>query len=228
MFSKKLAISLISAIFIINIHGITTFADWKQISDTEYEYYISENTKCKNGLYKIDDIMYRFDKNGICLGEYTGWTKQKNDSSKLRYYSNGWIIFGWKKINGKFYYFDSNNRGFFTGEVHDEIMILSDPIVSYEKENIIVTFTFENPTNEIVTYGNLFRLERFINNEWISLDLKEGYTWLNESIGASPNSKGVLVINATNQYGELENGTYRIAYYDLDEAIAYSDKFELE
>ena len=77
---KKTALFFMTALFILNVFAWNVSADWIQLSDTEYKYHTSNNIECKNGLYKIDSVMYKFDENGICQGKYTGWTKQKKDN----------------------------------------------------------------------------------------------------------------------------------------------------
>ncbi len=224
---KKTALFFMTALFILNVFAWNVSADWIRLSDTEYKYHTSNNIECKNGLYKIDSVMYKFDENGICQGKYTGWTKQKKDNSKLRYYSDGRACMGWHKIGKMFYHFDDDS-GLFSGEKQCEIMKLSEPCVLYDNNKLFIEFTVSNITNKHVFHSHLFQLEKNINGEWMLLELKDDYAWLSESIGDAPHSSYKLKIDTAKQYGELESGTYRIAYYDLDEAIAYSDKFELE
>lgn len=217
-------ILILSAILIMFIFAgeITVYADWVQQSDAQY-YYLSDGKMCKNGLFRIGDIMYRFDESGKCLGEYTGWTVLKRDKSKKKYYENGRCCADmWVKIDGKYYYF-YDYTGYFSGEVRDEIMILKNPYVSYKDRQMIVTFTMENPTNEIVWHSPLFELEYLEGENWMPLKLKDDYGWHSETIGVV-HGECEIEINAAEQYGKLSDGTYRVVYYLGDDKIV-SDTF---
>lgn len=226
MIKKILLTFFLSAVVITNLCSITVNADWKQITDTEYEYYKSNGIKCNNGLFKINGIMYCFNESGVCTGKYTGWTKQKNDSDKRRYYVDGFASVDWVKINNKFYYFADNN-GFFTGEIQDELKRIFNVEISYINNELIVTFDVENLTNEDVLLGD-FKLEKFINDEWNLLTLNDNYCKHgNDAITLLPNVKKSLQINISKMYGTLENGIYRIVDGDVNDYGTASNSFEI-
>lgn len=65
------------------------------------------------GLYKCDDILYYYPEYGKEYKKYTGWVRTAG--GKRRYYVTGDICKGWRKIKGKWYYFDYSNGNAVTG-----------------------------------------------------------------------------------------------------------------
>ena len=63
----------------------------------------------------IDGIMYRFGKDGICSGKYTGWASSR---TARYYYKNGIKLKNcWLKSGGKRTYFLQKNGKMATGTV---------------------------------------------------------------------------------------------------------------
>ena len=60
----------------------------------------------KRGLCLIDGIMVKNDGSGV-----TAYTGKATVKGNIRYYDNGVLWTGWKKINGKWFYFDPANNG---------------------------------------------------------------------------------------------------------------------
>lgn len=56
------------------------------------------------GLYKHDNVMYLYEKDGITCKRYTEFTK--NQKGTRRHYVTGHICKGWRKIDGKWFYLD--------------------------------------------------------------------------------------------------------------------------
>lgn len=223
MIKKVLLTIFLSAVIIADLCSITVSADWKQISETEYEYYKSDNTKCSNGLFKIDGVTYQFDENGICLGAYSGWTRQKNDHTKLKYYKNGFQVEDWVRINDKFYYFSN----YFTGEVTNEIKKISNVEASYVNNDLVFKFDIENLTNKPVLLGD-FKLEKLTNNEWCLLTLSNNYRKHGDDVmGLVGKVKIPSQINISKMYDELEQGIYRIVDGDVNNYGVASDAFQI-
>ena len=75
---------------------------WVTIGSSQYYYDADGNPV--TGMKTIDGIKYRFDKNGVCLGKYSGWTK--NSKGDRYYYKNGIKLKScWLKVNGKKTYY---------------------------------------------------------------------------------------------------------------------------
>ena len=104
--------------------------DWKVYDDNEHQYvfdfdffvdvdkaihgtlpddYVFEphglESMAKNTIKTIDGRAYRFSKNGVCTGLYTGWSNTKNGK---RFFRRGELVTGKTTINGKEYEFDKN------------------------------------------------------------------------------------------------------------------------
>ena len=104
--------------------------DWKVYDDNEHQYvfdfdffvdvdkaihgtlpddYVFEphglESMAKNTIKTIDGRAYRFSKNGVCTGLYTGWSNTKNGK---RFFRRGELVKGKTTINGKEYEFDKN------------------------------------------------------------------------------------------------------------------------
>ena len=102
--------------------------DWKVYDDNEHQYvfdfdffvdvdkaihgtlpddYVFEphglESMAKNTIKTIDGRAYRFSKNGVCTGLYTGWSNTKNGK---RFFRRGELVKGKTTINGKEYEFD--------------------------------------------------------------------------------------------------------------------------
>ena len=79
-------------------------------------YYIGENHIPVTKPKVIDNILYQFDKNGVCKGPYTGWAKSVG--SKV-YYKDGLKVTKNTTINGVRWRFDKNGicQGKYSGFV---------------------------------------------------------------------------------------------------------------
>ena len=87
------------------IDNVPVKEDWKWIGGAYY-YFDEYGIACFNGVYKIDDIFYVFDKNCKLL-ERRGWYHNGNSW----YYANekGEALKDWQWINGAYYYLDNNS-----------------------------------------------------------------------------------------------------------------------
>ncbi|MGN0603613.1 MAG: hypothetical protein ACI4I2_06515 [Oscillospiraceae bacterium] len=105
---KKLISALLSVAFSLSF--ICTYA--YAYSGTFILYQEKPSGK-HYGLYKHDNVMYLYDKSGENYKRYTGFTKTQKGNK--RYYVTGDLCKGWRKIDGKWYYFDHSNGNAATG-----------------------------------------------------------------------------------------------------------------
>ena len=223
---KKILLYLFAAAVISNSYTMVVNADWKHLSDQKYEYYNTDGLKYSNGIYKIDNIMYSFNEDGVCTGTYSGWTKLKSDNSKKRYYKDGSCCGGWVIINNKFYYFN-DLTGFFTGEIRDQIKNISNVKLSNEDCGAVISFDIENLTNEDILIGD-FELEKLIDEKWIKVPLSNNYIRFGDDVmGLLPKVKLSCEMNISEMYEKLNNGTYRIVDGDTSQYGAASNSFEI-
>jgi len=224
MMNKKVLLTIfLSAVIIADLCSITVSADWRTDDITENKYYYIDGEQCQNGLFFIEGVMYKFDKDGVCLGTYSGWTRLKSDKKKYKYYYNdGTPANEWCFINGKYYYFDNL---IYTGENYSSIRTITNPVVNKNKEQFTISFILENPTDRYVSHGHLFELEQLINGKWQRLKLNDDFGYRDETANEPPQSKKKINIDVLSQYGNLESGTYRIVYGKTN--MDYSDSFTI-
>jgi glucan-binding YG repeat protein len=81
---------------------------WKKIGGKWY-YFDTYDCEMENDEWPrtINNKGYYFRSNGVMQGESGGWIKR---DSYYWYYANkgGSLVTGWKKLNGKWYYFDAS------------------------------------------------------------------------------------------------------------------------
>ena len=68
------------------LYGLNT-PGWNTIDGNTY--YITSDGTVINKSVIIDDVRYKFTKDGVCHGKYSGFTKSKNG---LRYYNDGAVV----------------------------------------------------------------------------------------------------------------------------------------
>ncbi len=120
---KKVIIALLSIWLAISFFQINIYA----YSGT-FNLYHETPSGSHVGLYKYDNILYKYPEYGQKFEKYTGWTR--TGSGKRRYYVTGDICKGWRKINGKWYYFDYSNGNAATG-----IKIIGGKIYIFNDDN---------------------------------------------------------------------------------------------
>lgn len=98
---------------------------WNSVG--EKEYYVKKDGTLATGSITIGNVRYQFDKDGVCQGRYTGYTRSKKGrrywkdgilvrnfwiqkNGKRKYYAgeDGYFLTGTQEIKGKTYRFDEN------------------------------------------------------------------------------------------------------------------------
>ncbi len=75
---------------------------WRKV-DGKWYYYDSHNQYYTGGAYKIDGEYYTFGDDGVML---TGWIPSAEDKQNYATASGAMVHDSWKKIDGKWYYFN--------------------------------------------------------------------------------------------------------------------------
>lgn len=78
-----------------------------------FSLYQEKPTGTHYGFYKFDNVLYSYDKDGVSYRKYSGFTKTKNGGR--RYYVTGHACKGWRRIDGKWYYFKFSDGTAATG-----------------------------------------------------------------------------------------------------------------
>lgn len=220
---KRILVTLMAVVLTASYAALPAHAEWKQDSSTENRYYSIDGEICKNGLFFIEGVMYSFDKDGVCLGPYSGWTRLKSDKTKYKYYyDDGTPANEWCFIDGFYYYFDNL---IYSGEKYPSIRRITNPVVTESNEQITISFILENLTDRYVPHGHLFELEQLVDGEWVRLNCNENFSCHDEVVGEPPKSRRELSIDVKAQYGSIESGTYRIVYGKIN--ADYSDSFAI-
>ena len=91
--------------FYTNADG-TAIRGWKKIGSTWYYFGISMYA---GDLFMVDGKWEYFKPNGawVATGSSTAWRRSGNN---MRYYENGKMVTGWKKIGDEYFYFESNGN----------------------------------------------------------------------------------------------------------------------
>lgn len=78
-----------------------------------FTFFQEKPTGTHYGLYKCDNVLYKYDESGKNYKKYSGFTTTK--SGAKRYYVTGHACKGWRKIDGKWYFFKFSDGTAATG-----------------------------------------------------------------------------------------------------------------
>lgn len=136
MKKSKIISAVMSVVMTMSMLTVTAFAETGRTEENGKTYYYSESGKAITKNTTIDGIRYKFNKNGECLGKYTGWTKNAygrryyKDGVMLkerwiktkvgkRYYAgdDGYMTTGWYRADDGWCYFNEKNGQMSTGDV---------------------------------------------------------------------------------------------------------------
>ncbi len=224
---KLITLPMILLFILLNI-GFTVAAEWQIDDITRNQYYYQNGEMLKDCISRIETqengtYAYKFDKDGICQGLYTGWTKTK--SGEERYYYQGYMKRdGWKYIKGLFYNFD--NDGVCTGDQRESIQKIEVDVI-YKDNEISLDITHLNMTDEIIwyTYG-YDNIEILIDGKWVTARFEakpDGMGLIEPAVGIQPNKPNTETIVLTDMFINIESGIYRIVS-NMD----YSEPFEIK
>ena len=170
------------------------------------------------GVYDIDDVEYYFDEDGILQ---TGWTKETyeyddGESYTCTYYGDpeksGALVHGWKKIDGKWYYFDP-------GMSYDGRYTINKKDFYFNSDGVLQIGWFQDDENEMWYYSNangeLQKGWQKIKNKWYYLDPESYYLY----------DDGIYKINGKYYFfdknGVMKTGWCKEAY--ADGGVTYTD-----
>ena len=111
---KRIHVALVAAA--ITLCGITTMDTYAAEivdDDTEESDVQSDEVEMKEGFYEGTGSLLNGNDSEDDGVRISGWHQESN--GKWRYYENGSYVIGWKKIGGKWYYFDSSTGYMHTG-----------------------------------------------------------------------------------------------------------------
>ena len=99
--------------------------------------------------------------------------------------------------------------------------------------NTGATIIIKDISNKNNTFGEEYRIDKYVNNEWQELDVvvKGNYGWNDIGYHVDKNNKLELTINWEWLYGKLEKGKYRLVKYSLDiknKKHTFSVEFEIK
>ncbi|MDE6599039.1 MAG: hypothetical protein K2K34_03055, partial [Oscillospiraceae bacterium] len=78
------------------------------------KYYFRKNGEAITKSTVIGGVRYKFDKDGVCAGAYTGWTKSGGNRF---YFLDGLKQTGWCKLSDGWHYFDEKSGAHTTGSL---------------------------------------------------------------------------------------------------------------
>ena len=95
--------------------------------------------------------------------------------------------------------------------------------------NTVISYKITNQSDSMLYFGNYIILEKYVGNQWVSIDRKE------TSIPASalmlePSGVVEMTEDLSNNFADLEKGTYRIGMTNKRDEIteiAYSQSFNI-
>jgi hypothetical protein len=95
------------------------------------------------------------------------------------------------------------------------------------------TIIIKDISNKNNTFGEEYRIDKYVNNEWQELDVvvKGNYGWNDIGYHIDKNNKLELTINWEWLYGKLEKGKYRLVKKSLDtqnKKHTFSVEFEIK
>lgn len=90
----------------------TLATGWKTVNGKKYYFRKSGEAVTKSTV--IGGVRYRFGKDGVCAGEYTGWTKSGGNRF---YFLEGLKQKGWSKLSDGWHYFDEKSGAHTTGSL---------------------------------------------------------------------------------------------------------------
>ena len=90
----------------------TLAAGWKTVAGKKY--YFRKNGEAITKSTSINGVRYKFGKDGVCAGAYTGWTKSGGNRF---YFLDGIKQTGWCKLSDGWHYFDEKSGAHTTGSL---------------------------------------------------------------------------------------------------------------
>ena len=109
-------------------NGILYSAEWLLSGGKWYYFYYDGEMACNVTNLKINDIYYSFDSSGACInpdakpsGTLTGWHNECTSwgyQHWVYYNDDGSRYYGWKQLDGKWYFFDHFEEGTMSTGIH--------------------------------------------------------------------------------------------------------------
>ena len=91
---QKISAIIVATVTILSINVTNIYAKGWEKTENGDKYQLSNGKNAADGLYNIGGTVYKFDKDGISMGKYSGWAKK---DGVRRYYKDGAPYTGWLK-----------------------------------------------------------------------------------------------------------------------------------
>lgn len=111
---------------------------WQKINGTWY-YFDPDSGYMYTGGHKIGNTNYLFSSSGAWISKSSnGWKyiSEGNDEGYYYYFENNKVVTGWKRIGGKWYYFDPDYGGYM---YEDDVREINGAYYAFNKSGAMVT-----------------------------------------------------------------------------------------
>lgn len=131
--------------------------------------------------------------------------------------------------------FVNNTKNEISGEI-DYSIDIGKVTIEADKSTITptsISIIITNNNENMLSYGEEFKIQKKINEEWKDLDYaSDKLYWNTIALVTKGNSQSTKKLDIEHYYGELDNGTYRVVKPIFNgnggEVEIYSDEFEIE
>ncbi len=131
---------------------------WQTVDGNKYYFREDGSAVVKNTV--INGIRYKFGKDGVCKGKYSGWVKK---SGKYYYYKNGEIRKNcWLKVKGKKTYYLTEDGSRAVGTVE-----IAGKTYSFDKNGKLQTNWRKSKHVIISTKTSKSRLKQVLKQSWL-------------------------------------------------------------
>jgi len=180
---KKLAVFLLTFIMVLSIIPMTSMAandgwftidgvwyylkngdpvkGWQKIGGKWYYFYEDYGEMMDYPSFNYKGTTYVFEQSGALRDNKTGWFTTNYGGEKYSFYvkKDGIATTGWKKISGKWYYFESEGP-------------MLDPTADWAKDSFDVTKLDKNSYKAVVEYDLYFfnKDGSLKTNSWVKYD----------------------------------------------------------
>lgn len=179
--------------------------------------------------YNNDSLINAFSSSNILLDNFIEKLEYivtfRDGGSKLYRYDKSDMIFGDEEFYIVVCNTVDNNKDIYVSKYKDNLIDncsmkindidgLSMTIKEGTLSNSGVTIIITDISDKNNIYGEEYRIDKKINNEWISLEpIIDNYGWNSMGYLVSDDDKLEFEINWENIYGKIESGQYRLVKY---------------
>lgn len=232
---QKISAIIIAAVTILSTYATNIYATGWEKTENGDKYQFSSGKFASDGVYNIDGVLYKFSKEGIGVGKYSGWTVTdgvrrfyseglpytgllKNSAGQLRRTLDGYLVLGSYQSGTVQYDLDEN--GYITGQ-KDLALSAECGTVTTADDHITVKLTMLADGHE--SFGALSSLERWDKGEWADPGLGDNPVTLELHTLAQKGDTEELTLYLNGF--KLTKGFYRIP---INNSAAFAGVFSLD